>query len=207
MPSDDIPYPLFAFAGLLPWTFFANAVINSGNSLVGSASLITKVYFPRMIIPGAAVLAGLVDLAIAFVVLAILMAGFWSRGHRFAPGWTLLLLPGLVILLASLATAVGMWMSALNVKYRDIRYALPFLVQLWMFMTPIIYPTSIVPEKWRWALALNPLTGIIDGFRATLFGQPVDWSTVGLSAAITSLMLVYALLAFRRMEKCFADLI
>ena len=141
MPSEDIPYPLFAYAGLLPWTFFSNAVTNSGNSLVGSSNLITKVYFPRMIIPGAAVGAGLVDFAIAFALLAGLMAYY-----HVAVTWSILMLPVLVALTTLLALGVGMWMSALNVKYRDIRYALPFLIQLWMFASPIIYPASIVPR-------------------------------------------------------------
>jgi lipopolysaccharide transport system permease protein len=202
MPSDGIPYPLFALAGLLPWTFFANAVTSSGNSLVGSANLITKVYFPRMIIPGAAVLAGLVDLAIAFCVLAALLV--WNGP---APTAAVLLLPYLVVLLALLATGVGMWMSALNVKYRDVRYALPFLIQLWMFATPIIYPATIVPEPWRWGLALNPLTGIVEGFRSALFARPIDWTALGLSTGITTLMLVYAAYGFRRMESRFADVI
>ena len=149
MPSEDIPYPLFAYAGLLPWTFFSNALTNSGNSLVGSSNLITKVYFPRMIIPGAAVGAGLIDFAIAFALLAGLMAYY-----HVAVTWSILMLPVLVALTTLLALGVGMWMSALNVKYRDIRYALPFLIQLWMFASPIIYPASIVPERWRWALAL-----------------------------------------------------
>ncbi|MBY0525323.1 MAG: ABC transporter permease [Gemmataceae bacterium] len=202
MPSDEIPYPLFALAGLLPWTFFSNAVSSSGNSLVGSANLVTKVYFPRMIIPGAAVLAGLVDLAIAFGVLAVMMLIYGT-----APGWGLCWLPLLVLVLAFLATGVGMWMSALNVKYRDIRYALPFLIQLWMFATPIIYPSSLVPEKWRWLLALNPLTGIIEGFRAALFDRPLDGTAFALSTGVTAAVFVWAAYSFRRMEARFADVI
>jgi homopolymeric O-antigen transport system permease protein len=202
MPSDGIPYPLFALAGLVPWTFFSNSVTNSGNSLLGSASLVTKVYFPRMIIPGAAVLAGLVDLAIAFGVLAALFV--W---YGVSASWGVLLMPFLMVLLALLATGVGMWASALNVKYRDIRYALPFLIQLWMFATPIIYPASIVPERWRWLLALNPLTGIIEGFRSALFARPVDMPALGLSATITGVVLLYAAYDFRRMECKFADVI
>jgi lipopolysaccharide transport system permease protein len=202
LPSDDIPYPLFAFAGLLPWTFFSNAVTSSGNSLVGSANLVTKVYFPRMIIPGAAVLAGLVDLAIAFSALGVMLACY-----GVSPSWAVLLLPYLVLLLTLLAAGVGMWMSALNVKYRDVRYALPFLIQLWMFATPIIYPASIVPAKWRWVLALNPLTGIIEGFRSALFARPVDWTALALSTAVTGMALVYAAYAFRRTESRFADVI
>jgi lipopolysaccharide transport system permease protein len=202
MPSDGIPYPLFAFAALLPWTFFSNAVTNSGNSLIGSSNLVTKVYFPRMIIPGAAVLAGMVDLVIAATVLGILMV--W---YGISLSWTVLLLPYLVLLLVLLATCVGMWMAAMNVKYRDIRYAMPFLIQLWMFATPIIYPASIVPAKWRWVLAVNPLTGIIEGFRAALFTRQFDWMALGLSTGMTFLLLVYAAFAFRRMETRFADLI
>jgi lipopolysaccharide transport system permease protein len=202
MPSDGIPYPLFALAGLIPWTFFANAVTSSGNSLVGSANLITKVYFPRMIIPFAAVGAGLIDLAIAFGLMAVMMIWFQAP-----PTLNLLLLPGLVALTALLATGVGMWMSALNVKYRDIRYALPFVIQLWMFASPIIYPATIVPEKWRWALALNPMTGIIDGYRAALFGRPPDWKALMISAGVTVCALIYSAYHFRRMEKTFADVV
>ena len=202
MPSDGIPYPLFAFAGLTIWTFFSNAVTNSGNSLVGSSHLITKVYFPRMIIPGAAVGAGLLDLAIASVILLGMM--FWY-GTPLTFG--LLLFPVIILLTALLALGVGMWMSALNVKYRDIRYALPFLIQLWMFATPIIYPTSLVPAKWRWALALNPLTGIIEALRAALFGRPLSWTLLIISTITTLLILVCAAFAFRSMEKSFADVV
>jgi homopolymeric O-antigen transport system permease protein len=202
MPSDGVPYPLFAYAGLLPWTFVANAVINSGNSLVGSASLITKVYFPRLIVPGAAVLAGLVDFAIASLVLFVLMP-FWGRG----PGWGLVLLPPLALLATLLALAVGLLMSALNVKYRDVRYALPFLVQLWMFATPVIYPASVVPARWRWALMLNPAAGIVEGHRAAFLGGAFDWPALGLSLAVTLGLLALASLAFRRMERGFADVI
>jgi lipopolysaccharide transport system permease protein len=200
--SDGIPYPLFAYAGLLPWTYFSNAVSNSGNSLVGSSNLITKVYFPRMIIPGAAVAAGLVDFAIAFALLIGLMIYY-----GIAVTWSIAMLPALVILTALLALGLGMCASALNVKYRDVRYALPFLIQLWMFATPIIYPSSIVPAKWRWALGLNPLAGIIEGYRASLFGREFDWLALGLSALITLGLLVYSAYAFRRMEKSFADIV
>jgi lipopolysaccharide transport system permease protein len=202
MPSDGIPYPIFAFVGLLPWTFFANAVTASGNSLVGSSNLITKVYFPRMIIPAAAVAAGLVDFAIAFVILALLM-----MYYAVAATWSFLLLPLLVVLTALLAVGVGMWTSALNVKYRDVRHALPFLVQLWFFATPIVYPTSIVPAKWRWLMGLNPMSGIIDGYRAALLGRQLDMRALLMSAAITVVLLVYAAYTFRRMEKTFADIV
>jgi lipopolysaccharide transport system permease protein len=202
IPSDGIPYPIFAYAGLLPWTFFSNAVTNSGNSLVGSANLITKVYFPRMIIPGAAIMAGLVDFAIASVLMGALMVIYQVKLTWFA----LMLVP-LTVLTALLALGVGMWMSALNVKFRDVRYALPFLIQLWMFVSPIIYPVNMLPEKWRWVMALNPLTGIITGFRAALFGHPFDWKALSLSTVITVAMLTYSAFSFRRMEKSFADIV
>ncbi|HWP45327.1 MAG TPA: ABC transporter permease [Blastocatellia bacterium] len=202
IPSDGVPYPIFAYAALLPWTFFSNALTNSGNSLVGSAHLITKVYFPRMIIPGAAVAAGLVDLAIAFLVLAALMIYYGVPLTLSA-----LMLAPLVALTALLALGVGMWMSALNVKYRDVRYALPFLIQLWMFASPIIYPSSMLPERWRWLLAMNPLTGIIEGHRAALFGRKFDWIALAISAAITLAVLIYSAYTFRRMERSFADVV
>ncbi len=202
VPSDDIPYPLFAYAGLLPWTYFSNALTNSGNSLVGSSNLITKVYFPRMIIPGAAVAAGLVDFAVAFILIIGLMIYY-----GVAITWQIALIPGLVILTSALALGVGMWTSALNVKYRDVRYALPFLIQLWMFATPIIYPSSIIPARWRWALAINPLAGIIEGYRASLFGRPIDWTSLGVSTLITLIILVFSAYVFRNMEKTFADVI
>lgn len=197
--SGGLPYPLFAYAGLLPWMFFANAVTNSGNSLIGNTNLIKKVYFPRIIIPTAAVAAGLVDLGIGFLLLIVLLGYYHVELHS-----SLLLLPLLLVLLTLLALGVGMWTSALNVKYRDVRYALPFLIQVWLFASPVIYP---VPARWRWLLALNPMTGIVQGFRAAFFGQPVDWGTLELSSAITLLILVYSTFAFSRMERSFADVI
>lgn len=202
VPSDNVPYPIFAYAGLLPWTFFANAITNSGNSLVGSANLITKVYFPRMIIPGAAVAAGLVDFAIAFVILVFLM--FY---YGVAIGWGLLMFLPLVLLTTLLAAGMGMWLSGLNVKYRDVRFALPFLIQLWMFVSPVIYPTSFLPAKFRWFLTLNPMTGIIEGMRASLFGLPFNWNSLALSVGITLGLLLYSSYSFRRMEKSFADIV
>ena len=200
--TGGIPYPLFAYAGLLPWTFFSNALTNSGNSLVGSANLITKVYFPRMIVPGAAVAAGLIDFAIGFVILVPLMVYY-----KVSPSWNLVMLPPLMVLITILATAVGMWLSALNVKYRDIRFALPFLIQLWMFVSPIIYPASILPSKWRWLLDLNPLTGIIEAFKSALFGQPFNWTSLAIATVLTLLSLVYAAFSFSRVERGFADIV
>jgi homopolymeric O-antigen transport system permease protein len=203
VPSDGVPYPVFVYAGLLLWTFFSNAVANSGNSLVGSANLLSKVYFPRMIIPGAAVAAGLVDLAIAFVVMIGLMIYY-----GVVVTWSIVMLPVLVALVTLLALSVGMWLSALNVKYRDIRYALPFLIQLWMFLSPVIYPPSFVPEKWRWLLTLNPLTGIIEGFRVSLFGhRGFDWMALAMATVITLALLVYSAYTFWRMEETFADIV
>jgi len=200
--TGGIPYPVFAYAGLLPWTFFSNALTSSGNSLVGSAQLITKVYFPRMIIPGAAVAAGLVDFAIAFVILVILMFYYGA-----VPAWTVVMLPVLVLLTVVLALGMGMWFSALNVKYRDVRFALPFLVQLWMFVSPVIYPSTFLPQKYRWLLMLNPLTGIIEGYRSALFGKPFNWTALGVSTLIAVFLLIYASYSFKRMEKTFADIV
>lgn len=197
--SGKVPYPLFAYAGLLPWTFFANAVATSGNSLVNSTNLITKVYFPRIIIPAAAVAAGLVDFAIACVLLVALMFYYQMPLHG-----SILLLPVLTLLTALLALGVGLLMSALNVKYRDVRYALPFLIQCWMFASPVIYP---VPSRWRWLLSINPMTGIIEAVRASLFGEPLKWELLAVSAATTVLLLISSTFAFHRMEKSFADVI
>jgi lipopolysaccharide transport system permease protein len=202
IPSDNIPYPLFAYAGLLPWTFFANALTNSGSSLVGNSTLITKVYFPRVIIPGAAVLAGLLDFLIASVLLIPLLIYY-----RITPTWNLLLLPLFMCLVTFLALGVGMWLAALNVKYRDVRYALPFLVQLWLFASPVIYPISLVPERWRWVVALNPMTGIIEGFRVSLLGGKFDPLTILISAGLTIAILIISFFAFQRVEDTFADIV
>ncbi|PWT82343.1 MAG: phosphate ABC transporter permease [Acidobacteria bacterium] len=202
IPSDNIPYALFAYAGLVPWTFFSNAITNSANSLIGSTSLITKVYFPRMIIPLAPVLAGLLDLAIALLLLIPLI--FY---YGIIPSWHLLLLPLFILLTTVLAFGVGMFMAALNVKYRDVRYALPFLVQLWLFASPVIYPLSILRGKWKFLLALNPMTGIIEGFRSSLVPRPFDWGTIGVSVIVTFLIVFISIYEFQRVEDGFADVI
>jgi len=202
VPSDGEPYPIFVYAGLLPWNFFNQAVTTSSNSLVGNAALITKVYFPRLVIPGAAVGAGLVDFAISAVILFV-MAFYY--GVTFGAG-ILMLIP-LALLTTLFAAGVGMWMSALNVKYRDVRYALPFVLQIWMYVTPIIYPVTFIPARWRWLIALNPLSGIIQGFRSAIFGRPFEWNVIGLSTGVTIIVLIYAAFEFRRMEKEFADII
>ena len=197
--SAGAPYPIFAYAGLLPWTFFANAVTNSGNSLIGNTNLITKVYFPRVLIPVAAVAASLVDFGIASILLVVLMIYYRTGLHA-----EVVMLPVLVALVTLLASGVGIWLAALNVKYRDVRYALPFLIQIWLFASPVIYA---VPDGWRWLLALNPMTAIIEGFRSALFGLPFDWLMLGVSASITLFILAYAAFAFARMERSFADVI
>jgi lipopolysaccharide transport system permease protein len=202
VPSDGIPYPLFAYAAVLPWIFFSNAVANSSSSIIGNANLITKVYFPRVIIPGAAVVAGIVDFAIAFAVLIGLM--FF---YGFGLTWRLLMLPVIFLLMVLLALGMGMMLSALNVKYRDIRYVLPFLIQLWMFITPVIYPASIVPEKWRWFMSLNPMTGIIEGIRSSLFALEFKWGEIVISGIIAGILLVCSGYVFERMESEFADIV
>lgn len=203
VPSDNVPYPVFVYAGLLLWIFISTTVGNCGNSLVSSQNLLSKVYFPRLIIPGATVGAGLVDLAIAFVVLVGLMVYY-----QITITWNVLLIIPIIILTTLLALGVGMWAAALNVKYRDIRFALPFAIQLWMFVSPVIYPSSFVPPRFRWLLLLNPLTGIIDNFRAALFAsRPINWNSLGISTAITLALLFYSVFVFKRMERNFADIV
>jgi lipopolysaccharide transport system permease protein len=206
VPTDGTPYILFVFAGLLPWTFFSSAIVGSGNSLVANAHLITKVYFPRMLVPAAAVAGRLVDFAVSFVILAVLMLVY-----QVAPTWNILMLPPLVALTTLLALGCGMLFSALNVRYRDIGIALPVMIQLWMYVSPVLYPTQLagrlLPEGWRWLYSLNPLVGVVDGFRAALFGGPFDLFALGVSTAFTLSLLVYSAFAFRRVERGFADVI
>ena len=203
VPSDGIPYPVFSFCGLLPWQLFAHSLIQAGNSLVGSQNLITKVYFPRLVVPISAVLGSVVDFAIAFVLLLGMM--FY---YGIVPGWQMLALPALVLLAVLAALGVGLWLSALNVQYRDVRYTISFLVQFWMFATPVAYPSSIVPEKWRVLYGLNPMVGVVDGFRWALLGKPESPG----APLLISVIVVFALLAgglyyFRRMEQQFADIV
>jgi lipopolysaccharide transport system permease protein len=197
--SDGLPYPIFAYAGLLPWTFFSNAVTGSGNSLVGNSNLITKVYFPRMVIPVASVAAGLVDLAIAFVLLVAMMF-YYGVGLSI----NMLMLPVLVLIFALLGAGVGMWMSALNVKYRDIRYALPFLIQLGMFASGIITP---IPERFDWLMFVNPIAALIEAFRAACFGKPFDWLHLAVAGILTVAVLIFSAYNFRKMERGFADIV
>jgi lipopolysaccharide transport system permease protein len=202
VPSEGEPYAIFCYAGLLPWNFFNSAVTNSSNSLVNSTNLITKVYFPRLLVPTAAVGAALIDLAVASLMLFVIMPLY---GVGFHP--SLIMLVPLAVLTALTACAVGIFTSAMNVKYRDIRYALPFVIQIWMFLTPVIYPVSFLPKQWQWLLRLNPLSGVIEAFRSAIFGHPFNWEGLGISAAITAALLVATTYSFRRMEREFADVI
>jgi lipopolysaccharide transport system permease protein len=202
VPSQGVPYILFLYAGLLPWTFFSNAVSSSSHSLIASAEMITRVYFPRTIVPMAAVLVRLSDFIVASVILVVLMLYY---GQPFT--WAVLLAPLLILQLTLLALGLGLWLAALNVKYRDIGTALPVLLQLWMFASPIVYPSSLLPENWKWVFELNPLTGIIGGFRATLLGLDFNWRSLVISAALTLALLVYSTFAFKRLEDQFADVV
>ncbi len=203
IPSDGVPYPIFAFCALLPWQLFAHALTESGNSLVASQNLITKVYFPRLVIPVAAVLAGLVDFAIAFVVLLGMMAYY-----GIVPTMAVVFLPLFLLLAVTTALAVGLWLSALNVQYRDVRYTIPFLTQFWLFITPIAYPSSLVPEGWRTLFGLNPMAGVVESFRWALLGTAsAPGPMLAVSVAVVVALLVGGLYYFRRMEKTFADIV
>ena len=203
-PASDVPYAVFSFTGLLPWNFFAGALSRSGVSLVGNASLLTKVYFPRLVIPISAVLAGLVDLGIAFLVLIGLMAAY-----GIAPTWHVVMLPLFISLGFATALGVSLWLSALNVLYRDVQYVIPFLVQLWMFVSPVIYPIDKIPEgPLRVAFSLNPMTGVIGGFRWALLGQQFpSGSYLWISSTVVVVVLVGGLFYFKRMERTFADVV
>ena len=203
VPSDGLPYPVFSFCGLLPWQLFAFALTQSSNSLVNNAHVLTKVYFPRLIIPFASMIAGLIDFAIAFVVLVGIM--FY---YDIIPGWALITLPFFVLLALAAALSVGLWLSALNVKYRDVRYTIPFLTQLWLFVTPVAYASSLVPSKWQAVYAINPMAGVVEGFRWALLGKAAPPGTMLIvSIAATAILLAGGLFYFARMEKTFPDII
>jgi lipopolysaccharide transport system permease protein len=202
-PDPKLPYAVFSLAGLLPWQFFAGALARSGVSLVGNSNLLTKVYFPRLVIPLSAVLAGLVDLAISFLVLLGLMAFY-----GIAPTWQVVFLPLFILLALAAAFAVSLWLSALNVLYRDVQYAIPFLVQLWMFVSPVIYAISSIPAgPLRIAFALNPMTAVISGFRWALLGQEFPADSLLVSTAAIAALLFGGLFFFKRMERTFADVV
>lgn len=204
VPSDGLPYPLFSFAGLVPWTFFSQGLAQSANSLVASHNLITKVYFPRLAIPISTVLAGLVDFALAFAVLVVLMLAY-----GIVPGPEVLALAPLLLLALVTALGAGLWLSALNVRFRDVRYIVPFLTQLWLFLTPIAYPSSLLGEPWRTVYGLNPMAGVVEGFRWALLGtgEPPPGPMLAASALAALALLASGALWFRRTERTFADVI
>ncbi|MEZ6050266.1 MAG: ABC transporter permease [Planctomycetaceae bacterium] len=202
IPTEGVPAPLYLFAGLLPWVYFASGVANASNSLIGSTSLVSKVYFPRLLLPSAAVGAALVDFAISASLLAGLM-----MIYRHPVSLQIVLLLPLTLLLVILVLAIGTGMAALNVKYRDVRYVIPFILQLGMFITPVIYPLSFAPEKWRPLFYLNPMTGIVAGIRSALFGLELPVAAMLSSTVITTLLLFGSVTLFRRMERTFADVI
>lgn len=207
VPSGDVPYPVFAYSALLPWNYFASSLNKSSTSLVGSAHLITKVYFPRLVIPISGVLSGLVDFAISFVVLIGLMVYF-----QIAPNANVLFLPGFILLATMTALGFGLWLSALNVHYRDINYLVPYLVQMWMYVTPVIYGSTLIPERFRWLMSLNPMTGVVEGFRWALLGpylaetRPPETLFL-VSIVITLIVLVSGAVFFRNTERTFADIV
>jgi lipopolysaccharide transport system permease protein len=201
--SGDVPYPLFCLCALLPWQLFAYALTQASNSVVAEQNLVTKVYFPRVIIPLSSVLSGVVDFGIAFVLLLGMMGCY-----GVVPGWGVVTLPLFMLLALGAALAVGLWLSALNVQYRDFRYTIPFLTQFWFFATPVVYPSNLIPEKWRLLYGLNPMAGVVEGFRWALLGKaeapgPIVWA----SAASVAVLLTGGLFYFRRMEKSFADVV
>jgi len=205
LPSDGTaPYAIMVFAGMLPWTFISSALADSSNSIVGSANLISKVYFPRLIVPMATVGVGLVDFAINFVMLATLM--IW---YRFVPGWQIVLLPPFMALALAAGLGPGLWFTALNVKYRDIRYIIPFLVQFGLYISPVGYSSSIVPERWRLLYSLNPVVGVIDGFRWCILGgkSQIDLPGFLLSICVAAFLLWWGVRQFRKLENSFADLV
>jgi lipopolysaccharide transport system permease protein len=200
--SEGFPYPIFLYAGLLPWQFFSEAVNRSGQSIVSGANLITKVYFPRLIMPVASVGACLVDFAISFGLLIAMM--FY---YRMVPGPTILMVLPLVLLTVLASLGIGVFVSALNTAYRDFRYALPFLVQIWMYVTPVIYPVTIIPDRWRWVILLNPMAGIVDAYRSAILGKPFEWGSLAISLGVATLMFLIGLAYFRRTERYFADIV
>lgn len=203
IPSDGVPYPIFSFAALVPWTFFANGLTSSANSLVASQNLIKKVYFPRLAIPIATVLAGSVDFVIAFAVLLVMMVFY-----GITPTASLLFVVPLLLLALITSLGVGLWFSALNVQYRDVRYVVPFLVQFWLFATPIAYPSSLLEEPWRTIYALNPMVGVVEGFRWALLGtETAPGPMIAVSAMAALALLVGGAFYFRRMERTFADVV
>jgi lipopolysaccharide transport system permease protein len=204
LPSEGVPYPILVFAAMLPWQFFSNALSEAGNSLIGNANLISKIYFPRLIIPTSAVVTSFIDFLISGIILAGLMV--W---YQFVPGWRILSLPIFIIIAFAAAMGAGLWLTALNVKYRDFRYVIPFIVQVGLYISPVGFSSSIVPDKWRLLYSINPMVGVIDGFRWALLGgkSAIYWPGFLLSIAVVGIVLVTGIIYFRKTEKTFADII
>jgi len=200
IPSDGVPYALFVFAGLLPWTFFSNNISQASMSLMNQQTLLTKIYLPRLFIPSSSIGSGLIDLLVSFGVFALLMIYY---GVGLGPG--VLAVPFLVLMTAAASLGIGLWLAALIVTYRDFRYVVPFLVQSWLYLSPVIYPVSMVPPKWQPLLAINPMAGIIDGFRSALLGLPWNYTTIGISSVSSLVLLAFGLGYFRKTERSFAD--
>ena len=198
--SGDVPYALMVFAGMLPWQFFSNALSESSNSLVGNSNLITKVYFPRLIIPASSVITSLVDLAISFVI----MLGMFIW-YGYIPSWHIIFLPLFILLAFTCAFGIGLYLTAVNVKYRDFRYIIPFIVQFVLYISPVGFNSSVINDKWRILYALNPMAGVIDGFRWSLLGTPINWFSFMISLVITFFFLWFGLYYFRKVERTFAD--
>jgi len=203
IPSDGVPYPIFSFAALVPWTFFATSLTNASNSLVGSSNLIKKVYFPRLAIPIATVLSGLIDFLIAFLMLVAMM--IW---YGVTPTARIFWLPAFLLLALVTSLGVGLWLSAMNVQYRDVKYIVPFLTQFWLFATPVAYPTSLLGGKWRVVYALNPMVGVVEGFRWSLLGTKSNLGVVGIVSSLAAMLVLFTgAFYFRRMERTFADVV
>lgn len=204
MPSDNIPYPIFSYAGLLPWTFFANSLTNAANCLVRDANLVKRVYFPKLVVPTSSVFGGLVDFALAFIILFGMM--FYYR--LYPTLGTILWLPFFLLLALVASLGVGLWLAALNAKYRDVRFVVPFLIQFWMYATPVVYPASLLDQPWRTLYGLNPMVGVVEGFRWVLLNRGhAPGVMVVVSSIAAVIMLIFGAFYFRRMEKDFADVI
>ena len=204
LPSGGVPYPILVFAAMLPWQFFANSLTESSNSLIGNASMISKIYFPRLVIPTSSVIVSLVDFAISFIILLLLMV--W---YQFVPDWRMIALPVLILMAFAASFGAGLWLASLNVKYRDFRYIVPFIVQFGLYISPVGFSSTVVPEQWRLLYSLNPMVGVIDGFRWAILGDNamIYWPGFVLSACLVMVLLASGIWYFRRTEKTFADVI
>lgn len=202
IPSDGMPYPVFVFSGLIAWSFFSSAVSSGGASMVGAAGMISKVYFPRLVVPIASIGVSVIDFAVSFCILLIIMLVY-----NIGPSWQVIYFPFFAIGLAVAAIGVSTWLTAITVVYRDFRFVIPFMIQIWMYLTPVIYPVSFIPEKWRWLIYMNPILGWVDGIRSSLLGRPIDWYAVAFSFVFTLALLFFGLRYFERSERRFADVI